>query len=74
MNREVRRNVPTIDSVEVLGYQIKENLTQHLLQYVSFISLSLKGGHSLINNYKKPQPNITNIITHMLSFCLGQSY
>jgi hypothetical protein len=33
-NREERRNMPTINSLEVLGYQIKENLTQHLLQYV----------------------------------------
>jgi hypothetical protein len=70
-NRELSRSRSTIDSVAVLEYELKITLTQHLLQYVSFINLSSMNSEELSPITSNHQPNISNMISQIVSFSLG---
>jgi hypothetical protein len=70
-NRGLSRSRLTIDSVAVLEYELKITLTQHLLQYVSFINLSQINSEERSPITPNHQPNISNMISQIVSFSLG---
>jgi hypothetical protein len=70
-NRELGRSRSTIDSVAVLEYELKITLTRHLLQFVSFINLPQINSEDLSSLTPKHQPNISNLISQIVSFSLG---